>query len=228
MNISLRVSTVYAVIGVLFSAVVARGQTPPAATTSPEPTTRPSTMTPVGDTGLWFVPTADVLPRHEWSAGGFRSGFTLKQGFTSVNELNGTFAFGAFRGLEIFGALTVDRSLQRNLRPLFTTDQGVGGSDVSFPEVNSGATGNHLGDLYLGFKTQLLTEERGRPFSLAIREFFKIPTADSDIGIGTGKLDTSVHGVYGKTQCRQFRREAWRGRNRLAPLRRSRLGTVDR
>jgi outer membrane protein OmpA-like peptidoglycan-associated protein len=149
----------------------------------------------VGDTGLWFVPTADVLPRHEWSAGGFRSGFTLKQGFTSVNELNGTFAFGAFQGFEIFGALTVDRSLQRNLRPLFTTDQGVGGSDVSFPQVSAGATGNHLGDLYLGFKTQLLSEARGRPFSLAIREFFKLPTADSDIGIGTGKLDTSVHGV---------------------------------
>src|SRR6478672_1849540 len=108
MKISLRVTAVYAVICVLLSVVGARGQTPPASATSPELTTRPSTMTPVGDTGLWFVPTADVLPRHEWSAGGFRSGFTFKQGFTSVNELNGTFAFGAFRGLEIFGALTVD------------------------------------------------------------------------------------------------------------------------
>src|SRR5262252_1084335 len=124
MKISLRVCAGYAVVCVLFSAVAASGQNPPASTTSPEPTTRPSTITPVGDTGLWFVPTADVLPRHEWSAGGFRSGFTLKQGFTSVNELNGTFAVGAFQYMEIFGAITVDRSLTRALRPLFTADQG--------------------------------------------------------------------------------------------------------
>jgi outer membrane protein OmpA-like peptidoglycan-associated protein len=200
MKISLRATGLYAVIGVLFS-VVASGQTPPAAsstTPQPEATTRPSTMTPIGDTGLWFVPTADVLPRHKWSAGGFRSGFTFKQGLTSVNELNGTFAVGAFQGMEIFGALTIDRSLTRNLRPLFTGDQGVGGSDVNFPQLNAGWTGNHLGDLYLGLKSQIFAEERGRPFSLAIREFFKIPTADSDIGIGTGKVDTSVQGVLSR------------------------------
>ncbi len=192
MRISLRATAVYAVMCVLFSGV-AWGQTP--AAPEPEPTTRPSTLTPIGDTGLWFVPTADVLPRHEWSAGGFRSGFTFKQGFTRVNELNGTFAVGAFRGIEIFGAMTVVRSLRRDLRPLFTGDQGVGSADVNFPQLNTGSTGNHLGDLYLGFKTQLLSEERGRPFSLAIREFFKIPTADSDTGLGTGKLDTSIQGV---------------------------------
>src|SRR5262245_16185544 len=128
MKIPLRAAGLYAVLGVLLSAV-ANAQTPPASSTAPQSdtTTRPSTMTSVGDTGLWFVPTADVLPRHKWSAGGFRSGFTFKQGFTSVNELNGTFAFGAFRGMEIFGALTVDRSLNRNLRPVFTGDVGVGG-----------------------------------------------------------------------------------------------------
>jgi outer membrane protein OmpA-like peptidoglycan-associated protein len=198
MKISLRAIGLYAVICVLLSRV-ASGQPPdPSLTTQPDATTRPSTMTPVGDTGLWFVPTADVLPRHKWSGGGFRSGFTFKQGFTSVNELNGTVAFGAFQYMEIFGAVTVVRSLNRNLRPLFTADSGVGGSDVNFPQLNMGWTGNHFGDIYVGLKSQLLTEERGRPFSLAIREFVKIPTADSDIGIGTGKVDTSVQGVISK------------------------------
>src|SRR6516162_2040248 len=99
MRIWLRATGLYAVIGLLTS-TLATAQNAPAPPAAPEPeaTTRPSTMTPMGDTGLWFVPTADVLPRHKWSAGGFRSGFTFKQGFTSVNELNGTFAVGAFQG----------------------------------------------------------------------------------------------------------------------------------
>src|ERR1051325_11452360 len=125
MKISLRATGLYVTL-VLSLAAMAGAQTPPASAPEPEPATRPSLMTPVGDTGLWFVPTADVLPRHKWSAGGFRSGFTFKQGLTSVNELNGTFSFGAFQGMEIFGALTVDRSMTRNLRPLFTGDAGVG------------------------------------------------------------------------------------------------------
>src|SRR5215813_1243691 len=131
MKTSFRAIGLYAVVCLLFSAA-ATAQTPaPSTTPEPEPTTRPATMTTVGDTGLWFVPTADVLPRHQWSAGGFRSGFTFKQGFTRVNELTGTFAFGAFKYMEIFGGVTVDRSLNRGLRPLFTADQGVGGSEVN-------------------------------------------------------------------------------------------------
>src|ERR1700704_3258082 len=144
-------------------ATAASGQTPsaPSSAQASDANTRPSTITPVGDTGLWFVPTADVLPRHKWSAAGFRSGFSFVPGFTHVNEINGTFAVGAFQGMEIFGALTVDRSLTRNLRPLFTADPTVGGSVVNFPQLNAGWTGNHLGDLYVGLKSQLLTEERG-------------------------------------------------------------------
>src|SRR5262249_24564650 len=80
----------------------------------------------------------------------------------------------------------------------FTADQGVGGSEVNFPQLNAGWTGNHFGDVYVGLKSQILTEERGRPFSFAIREFVKLPTADSDTGIGTGKVDTSVQGVLSK------------------------------
>src|SRR5215470_11701168 len=103
MRISLRATGLYAAIGLLTSTIATAQNAPaPSAAPEPEPTTRPSTMTPVGDTGLWFVPTADVLPRHKWSVGGFRSGFTFKQGFNSVNELNGTVAFGAFRYMEIF------------------------------------------------------------------------------------------------------------------------------
>src|SRR5215467_6501979 len=179
MRISLRATGLYAAICLLVS-TVASAQNAPAAAPEPVATTRPSTITTVGDTGLWFVPTADVLPRHKWSVGGFRSGFTFKQGFTSVNELNGTVAFGAFQYMEIFGAVTVVRSLNRNLRPLFTADQGVGGSDVNFPQLNMGWTGNNFCDIYVGLKSQVLKEEGGRRFCRAIREFEKIANADGD------------------------------------------------
>ena len=35
---------------------------------------RPSTPTFLGDTGIWYVPTAEVLARHTWSIGGDRRG----------------------------------------------------------------------------------------------------------------------------------------------------------
>ena len=36
---------------------------PPASTATPE--TRPATTTTMGDTGLWFVPTGEILPAHD-------------------------------------------------------------------------------------------------------------------------------------------------------------------
>ena len=33
---------------------------------------RPATTTPMGDTGLWFVPTAEILPAKRWSASAYR------------------------------------------------------------------------------------------------------------------------------------------------------------
>ena len=102
----------------------------------PEPAGRPSTTTVTGDTGLWFVPTADVLARGMVSASGYRAGFNYTQGFTNVGEFRGTFAVGAFNRTEIFGALTFDRRVDRDVRPVFTSNQDVGGLVLNYPLVN--------------------------------------------------------------------------------------------
>ena len=48
------------------------GQTPQPTTGSAPAATRPATTTFYGDTGLWFVPTAEVLAHGKWSVTGYR------------------------------------------------------------------------------------------------------------------------------------------------------------
>ena len=45
------------------------------------PATRPATTTAGGDTGLWFVPSAEVLPARRWSLTGYRVNTDFEQGF---------------------------------------------------------------------------------------------------------------------------------------------------
>ncbi|HVH29945.1 MAG TPA: hypothetical protein VM818_24520, partial [Vicinamibacterales bacterium] len=50
-------------------------------TPTPAQETRPATTTFLGDTGLWFVPTAEVLARGKWSGTGYRRGTNYIQGY---------------------------------------------------------------------------------------------------------------------------------------------------
>ena len=51
--------------------------------------TRPATTTFMGDTGLWNVPTGEVLPAKRWSVSAYRVNFDDNQGFTDVSQLAG-------------------------------------------------------------------------------------------------------------------------------------------
>src|SRR4051812_12554322 len=63
-------------------------------TMSGEAETRPATTTVNGDTGLWFVPTGEVVPAKKWSLSAYRVNFDRDQGFTDVSDWPVTFAFG--------------------------------------------------------------------------------------------------------------------------------------
>ena len=65
--------------------------------------TRPATTTFFGDTGLWFVPTGEVLDHGKWSVSGYRRGTNYIQGFSNVGDIAGTFAVGIKSRAEIFG-----------------------------------------------------------------------------------------------------------------------------
>ena len=173
-----------------------------APTQMPEPAseTRPATTTPAGDTGLWFVPTGEVLPARKWSFSAYRVNFDYEQGFTDVSDFPITFGVGLADRVELFGAWSVVNRIDRDARPLFfPTAAGTGGGLVNeYPFVSSGWTGNQIGDFWIGAKFNLASEYRQAPAAFGLRALVKLPTADDEEGAGTGKPDFAVDAVVSK------------------------------
>ena len=150
---------------------------------------KPATTTFLGDTGLWFVPTAEVLANGKWSVSGYRRGTNYIQGFSNVGDFAGTVAYGLGDRAEVFGSFNVITRIDRDLRPLFTTDQAVGGIVDRYPGMRTTWSGNNVGDLSVGAKVALLPRAQLQPVALAVRGIVKIPTGDDASGVSTGKAD---------------------------------------
>jgi len=163
---------------------------------------RPATTTFFGDTGLWFVPTAEVLAKGKWSASAYRRGSNYVQGYSNIGDIAGTFAFGLGDRAEIFTSFLFDTRVERDLRPIFTTDQERGGILDRYPKMNTGWTGNRVGDLYIGGKFNLASEWKQKPVALAVRVIVKAPTGDADVGASTGKTDTAFDFIASKELAR--------------------------
>src|SRR4029077_13343716 len=160
--------------------------------------TRPAFTTSDGDTGLWYVPTAEVLARGKWSASGYRTSYNYVEGFSNVADFPLTFAVGAARNLEVFGSFHAVTRIDRDIRPIFTTNPDVGGVIDRYPFVNSGWTGSKVGDFLVGAKVSLLSETNSKPAAVAIRGIVKLPTGDKDAGVSTGKTDGFLDLVVSK------------------------------
>jgi outer membrane protein OmpA-like peptidoglycan-associated protein len=163
--------------------------------------TRPATTTFMGDTGLWFVPIGEVLPAKRWSVSAYRVNYDYNQGFTDVSNWPLTFGFGLGNRAEVFGAWTLVRRIDRDVRPIFVSDQPeAGGVTNDYPFVRQGWSDNQLGDLWLGTKINLLSEyHQQSPAALAVRGMIKLPTAKHDEeGVGTGKVDFALDAVLSK------------------------------
>jgi outer membrane protein OmpA-like peptidoglycan-associated protein len=171
--------------------------TPPPETTSAEPAeTRPATSTFLGDTGLWFVPTAEVLPARRWSFSLFRTNFDYEQGFTDVSFWPINFGVGLGDRAEVFASVRSVVRIDRDARPIFFDDGG--GLTNDYPFVNRGWSDNQFGDIYAGVKVNLLSEHRQQPVAFAVRGIVKLPTADEEEGAGTGKADFLVDAIISK------------------------------
>lgn len=167
--------------------------------TAGERTERPATASSWGDTGLWFVPTAEVVRSGGWSFSLYRTELDFKQGVTDVSDWPLTFAVGAGSRTELFGAMRIITRIDRDLSPLFVPGNETDGGLVNDrPFVSETWTGNDFGDLFLGAKVNLLTERLNQPFALATRGTIKLPTADEDTGAGTGKMDSFIDFVASK------------------------------
>jgi outer membrane protein OmpA-like peptidoglycan-associated protein len=203
MTTVLRSSTLAAVFVCLSTAALAQTPAPPpsqkpSATSASDAETRPATTTFFGDTGIWYVPTGEVLPNGTWSATVYRRGTNWIQGYTNVADFAGTFAYGLKDRAEIFGSFLVDTRIDRDIRPLFVNDPSFGGVIDRYPRVAQPWTGDNVGDLYLGAKINLWSEHRQNPAAIAVRGMVKLPTGKSDVGVSTGKPDGSVDLIVSK------------------------------
>ena len=108
---------------------------------------RPSGNTIYGDTGIWFVPQGETLPKGRWSGGFQLVNEDRSEGFSDITDIGGMFAFGATDRIELFGAMRY-RRIDADLVPVARNGQ---------PQdflINQGwSTG--LGDLWLGAKFNL-------------------------------------------------------------------------
>src|SRR5262245_44336894 len=171
-------------------------QSPPPSSDS---ATRPATTTFYGDTGLWYVPTAEILPNGKFSVSGYRRGTNWVQGYENVADFAGTFGFGIKDRAEIFGSFLFDPRIDRDVRPLFIVNNSVFGGIVDrYPRVNQYWTGDNVGDFYVGAKVNLWSEYQQKPVALAVRGMLKLPTGKEDAGVSTGKLDTIVDFIISK------------------------------
>ena len=164
-----------------------------------EETVRPATTSIYGDTGLWFVPTGEVLRNGTWSASAYRLNWDVRQGFMDISHFEGTFAYGVGGRAEIFGAVRFITRIDRDTRPIFGFGgDRYGGVDNNYPFVREPWTGNDFGDTFIGAKVGLLSESRQSPVALALRGMLKVPTGSDDTGAGTGKLDYQVDFIVSK------------------------------
>jgi outer membrane protein OmpA-like peptidoglycan-associated protein len=161
-----------------------------------EPEQRPATTSFFGDTGLWFVPTAEVLPHGRWAVSGYRANFDREAGFTDISHFAATVAVGVGDRAELFGSWRFDTRIARRVRPLFGVGQGPAPGLVNeYPLVREAWTGDNLGDLLVGAKLNVLSQGRGTPVALAVRGTVKLPTGDEDAGVSTGRADVFVDGI---------------------------------
>jgi len=161
-----------------------------------EPATRRATTTFLGDTGLWFVPTGEILPHGKVSVSGYRANFDREQGFTDLSHFAVTFGAGVRDRVEFFGSMIVDTRIDRDSRPIFSSNGG--GVVNEFPFASRGWSGDSVGDVVLGAKINLLSEHRQQGVAVAIRGAVKVPTGSESDGVSTGKADVLVDFVVSK------------------------------
>ncbi len=203
-------SAFLAIVLTIATVAAASAQTPATAPPPPPPSAaaadvRPGTTTFMGDTGLWYVPTAEIVPARKWSASGYRVNFDDNQGFTDVSNWPVTFGVGLRDRAELFGSFVVVTRIDRDVRPLFlasasassqlAANRQAGGFVPQNPLAREGWSGNKVGDFWVGAKINLASQWRQKPAAFAIRGMVKLPTGDKDGGAGTGKADVALDAI---------------------------------
>jgi outer membrane protein OmpA-like peptidoglycan-associated protein len=152
---------------------------------------RPATPAYEGDTGLFHLSSAYTLPKGRASFSLFRDNLDRDPKDLDISIHGLSLAFGATDRLEIFGNFGWQNRIDADalFQPGFANDYPF----VSTPW-ETGA-----GDVKLGLKYGILDDYRGDAVGLALRGYVKLPTADEEKGLGTGKLSGGADFILSKS-----------------------------
>jgi len=160
-----------------------------------------------GDTGLWWVPTGEVLPNKKFSVSFYRTNMDDGQGFSDYSTFPLTLGIGVGRRAEIFGSIEtvkrIDRDTYHNGAGFFQsqsqeTDTGTGGGILlNAPYHRSQWSGNNFGDIWVGAKFNVMSQADQKPVAAAVRAQVKLPTAGTSgvDAVGTGQPDLAFDGI---------------------------------
>jgi hypothetical protein len=156
---------------------------------------RPATPSYFGDTGLFHVSSAYTLFKGKFAFSFFRDNLDRDPKDIDFSIIGLNAAYGVTPRLEVFS--------QIGLQNLLDLDApGQRGYFNDLPLAGLGATSDvwqtGFGDIRIGAKYNLLDDHRGDPLGLAVKASFKIPTADANKGLGTGKSSFDAHLVASK------------------------------
>ncbi len=169
----------------------------------------------LGDTGFWFVPTAEILPRGRVAVSGYRASVDRTEQFATITQVAGSIAVGIADRVEVFGSIRprtrIDAlALQRQLTPDERVRLGRG-FPMDYPFIGA-ASRSGMGDLFAGAKVKLRSESPGLPLAFALRSIVKLPGAmemhsvanqlpfaSMVESLGTGRADVMADAVVSST-----------------------------
>jgi hypothetical protein len=149
------------------------------------------TSTHLGDTGLFRLSAADVLPGRALRVSLFRDNQDRSPKDVDFSTHGLAFGYGLTCYLEVFGSIGVQNRLHVEAPSGFGTPNNLPLS------TNQGTAGSRrwtsgFGDIRIGAKLQLMTEQDGHFVSLALIGHVKFPTASSTKLLGTGRSSESI------------------------------------
>jgi outer membrane protein OmpA-like peptidoglycan-associated protein len=152
---------------------------------------RPAAPSVQGDTGLFHLSSAYTLGKGKMAFGLYYDNFDRDPKDEDIAKFGLAMAYGATDKLEVFGSL--DFLTRVDADAVFQQ-----GFSNEFPFVSTGwQTG--IGDLRVGAKYKFLDDYAGAGVGLAVKGLLKLPTADENKGLGTGKASYGVTAILSKS-----------------------------
>jgi outer membrane protein OmpA-like peptidoglycan-associated protein len=156
---------------------------------------RPATPSYEGDTGLFHLSSAYTLEKGKFAFSLFRDNLDRdpKDIDFSIHGVN--LAYGATERLEIFGNIGIQNRIDTDAlgQAGFFNDLPFAGTSLDSPGWQTG-----FGDVKIGAKYKILDDYLGDGVGLALKAVAKLPTADEEKGLGTGKFSGSADLILSK------------------------------